>query len=310
MKSGRVFWGTLFVIIGVLGIMHNYFAVNLSWEALWKLWPLLLVLLGITAFLKDSKSKWLIVGGIGLLTGVVLFASAQKGCSSVERIVERHEHEGGYEDISEQLLVSEMDTLAERASFHFEGGAGHFEIRDTTSDFVRAEIRSSITSYTLRRDDDPQPEFHLSMDDASVSWEGSKMRNRVYMYLNPAPLWDLDFETGAASMDLDLRPFAVRRLNVDAGAASIEIRLGARADTCRVDVETGASSVTLLVPTSVGCEVRTEAALSSKSLKDFQKINSGLYRSPNFDDTPSRMYISVESGLSSITVKREDSDTW
>ena len=105
-------------------------------------------------------------------------------------------------------------------------------------------------------------------------------------------------------------PDAVRRLNVDAGAASIEIRLGARADTCRVDVETGASSVTLLVPTSVGCEVRTEAALSSKSLKDFQKINSGLYRSPNFDDTPSRMYISVESGLSSITVKREDSDTW
>ncbi|MDT8324589.1 MAG: hypothetical protein RRA94_10780, partial [Bacteroidota bacterium] len=224
MKSGRIFWGTLFVIIGVLGILHNYFSLTLSWEALWKLWPLLLVFLGISAFLKDSKSKWIVVGGIGLLTGVVLFSSVQKGCSSVDRIIDHHEHID-YSDISEQTLTAAMDSAAARASFHFEGGAGRFEFRDTTSAFVHAKIRSSITTYSLDRSDyDGSPHFHLQMDDASVSWEGEGMKNRVYMYLNPRPAWDLRIEGGAASMDFDLRPYDVRTLNLDAGAASIDIR--------------------------------------------------------------------------------------
>ncbi len=310
MKSGRIFWGTLFVIIGVLGILHNYFAVTLSWDALWKLWPLLLVFLGISAFLKDSKSKWLVVGGIGLLAGIVLFSSAQKGCSSVDRIIDRHEHTD-YSDVSEQTLTAEMDSGVTRASFDFEGGAGRFEFRDTTSAFVHAEIRSSITSYTLDRDDDEGvPHFCLNMNDASVSWEGHGMKNRVYMYLNPQPSWDIGIEGGAASMDFDLRPFIVRTLSLEAGAASIEVRLGDRADSCVVSIETGASSVTLHVPEHVGCEVHTESALSSKSLPAFQKIASGHYRTEQFDAAEKKIFIDVESGLSSIKVRRYDSSTW
>lgn len=310
MKSGRIFWGTLFVIIGVLGILHNYFSLTLSWDALWKLWPLLLVFLGISAFLKDSKSKWIVVGGIGLLAGIVLFSSVQKGCSSVDRIIERHEHTD-YSDVSEQVLTAEMDSAVDRAFFRFEGGAGHFEFRDTTSAFVRAEIRSSITTYSLdRRDDGDTPRFHLQMDDASVSWEGEGMKNRVYMYLNPRPAWDLRIEGGAASMDFDLRPYDVRTLNLDAGAASIDVRLGDRADTCEVDIETGASSVTLHVPENIGCDVRTESALSSKSMENFLKIDGGHYRTENFDAAAKKMFIHVESGLSSITVRRDEAGGW
>jgi hypothetical protein len=310
MKSGRIFWGTLFVIIGLLGILHNYFSVVISWDALWKLWPLLLVFLGISAFLKDTKSKWVVVGGIGLLAGIILFSSFQKGCNSVDRIIDRHDHRD-YSDISEQVLTAGMDSVFSRAKFSFEGGAGHFEFRDTTSEFVRAEIRSSITSYTLDRDDwNDVPHFRLSMDDASVSWEGTGMKNRVYIFLNPQPAWDLVIEAGAASMDFDLRPYDVRTLNLDAGAASLDVRLGGRADTCRVDVETGASSVTLRVPENVGCEVHTESALSSKSLPGFEKVASGHYRTAGFDEAPRKIFIDVESGLSTIKVKRYESESW
>ncbi|MCB2203265.1 hypothetical protein KQI65_00845 [bacterium] len=311
MKSGRIFWGTLFVIIGVLGILNNYFALTLSWDALWKLWPLLLVFLGISTFLKDSRSKWIVVGGVGLIAGIVLFSSVQKGCNSVDRIIEHHGSEEEYRDISQQVLTEHMDSIVTRARFQFEGGAGRFEFRDTTSDFVHAEIRSSITSYTLRRDDYMGiPRFRLSMNDANVSWEGKGMKNRVYMYLNPTPEWELDIDGGAASMDFDLRPYIIRTLDVEAGAASIDIRLGERADTCDVSVETGASSVTIHVPESVGCEVHTESALSSKSLPDFRKLDSGHYRSENFEAAAKKMFISVESGLSSIKVKRYDAGSW
>jgi hypothetical protein len=310
MKSGRVFWGTLLVIIGVLGILHNFFDICFSWDILWKLWPLLLVLLGLSTFLKDSKWKWIVVGGIGLLAGIVLFSSWQKGCSSVDRIIEYHEH-GDDSVVYDQMLSTSYDSSVATASFSFEGGAGRFEIKDTTSEFVRAEIRSSITEYMLRSEVlDGVSHFHLSMEDASVTWHGSKMKNRVRMFLHPEPQWDLNVEAGAASIEFDLRPFIVRNLNLDAGAASVEIRLGSRADTCVVDIETGASSLTLYVPDDVGCEMHSESALSSKHITGFEKLGSGKYRTAGFEDATKIILIDVESGLSSITVKRYDNTTW
>ena len=315
MKSGRVFWGTLFVIIGLLGLLNNFFSFAIQWETLWKLWPLLLVFLGVSAFMKDSKSKWIVIGGVGLLAGVVLFASVQRGCSGVERIVENiDERDGQY---TEQELEAPWDSNATEARFVFEGGAGVFEMGETTESFVSASIRSSVSEYRLDTDvADAMPEFRLSMADESVSWHGSKMRNHVVMRLHPDPLWDMTIDAGAAKIDLDLRAYRVRRLDLDAGAASIEVRLGSRADSCNVTVETGVSSVHLSVPDDVACELHTESALSSKNVHGFTSMGDGLYRSENFSSASKHMFISVESGLSSITVDRyeasaaDSTETW
>ena len=307
MKSGRVFWGTLFVIIGLLGLLNNFFDFAIHWDTLWKLWPLLLVMLGVSAFLEDSKSKWIIIGGVGLLAGVVLFASVQRGCSGVERIVDGiDEHDGHY---TEQLLEQSYDSTVTAARFTFEGGAGHFEMGEVTDRFVSARTRSSVSDYRLDSDTSGDiPAFHLAMNDESVSWHGSKMRNHVSMRLHPAPLWDIDVDAGAAKIDFDLSAYRVRRLDLDAGAASIEVRLGSRADTCVVRVETGASSVRLEVPDDVACELRTESALSSKHVHGFVNLGDGVYRSEGFETAKRLILIDVDSGLSSITVDRYTPD--
>ncbi len=311
MKSGRVFWGTLFVIIGLLGILHNFFNLALSWDALWKLWPLLLVFLGLSAFLKDSKSKWIVVGGIGLLAGVVIFASVQRGCNSVDHIIQNIDDDHGSYQYSEQELNFSYDSATTRARFDFEGGAGHFELGDTTSAFVSASVRSNVSEYLLESEPDGDiPGFRLHMADESVSWHGSKMRNHVMMRLHPDPLWDVNIDAGAAKMEFDLRAYRIANLDVDAGAASIEIRLGSRADTSNVRIETGASSVHLYVPSAVGCELRTESSLSSKHVHGFVSDGDGRYHSENFEGSSKRIFIYVDSGLSSITVDRYDEETW
>ncbi|MFA6232981.1 MAG: hypothetical protein WC824_02170 [Bacteroidota bacterium] len=311
MKSGRVFWGTLLVIIGLLGILNNFFDLAISWDVLWKLWPLLLVFLGISAFLKDSKFKWIVIGGIGLLAGVVIFASAQRGCSSVDHIISDIDSDSGHGNYTEQELTFHYDSAAATALFSFEGGAGHFEMGDTTSEFVSASTRSNVSEYILDYEaEDGVPTFRLHMADESVSWKGSKMRNHVMMRLHPDPLWDLNIDAGAAKIEFDLRAYRIGNLDLEAGAASIAVRLGSRADTSNVRIETGASSVHLYVPAGVGCELRTESALSSKHVNGFDNKGDGLYRSDNFASTAKRIFIFVDSGLSSITVDRYDETTW
>ncbi|MFZ1730968.1 MAG: hypothetical protein WBQ23_08925 [Bacteroidota bacterium] len=311
MKSGRVFWGTLFVILGLLGILNNFFSLAISWDFLWKLWPLLLVFLGVSAFLKDSKSKWIVIGGIGLLTGVVIFASVQRGCDSVDHIITNIDGDHTPGNYTEQELTFGYDSAAATAKFYFEGGAGHFEMGDTTSSFVSASAKGNVSEYILDYDsEDNIPAFRLHMAEESISWKGNKMRNHVMMRLHPDPLWDLNIDAGAAKIEFDLRAYRIGRLDLDAGAASVKLRLGSRADTSHVKIETGASSVHIFVPTGVGCEFNTESALSSKHINGFANKGDGVYRTDNFDTAKKRIFIFVDSGLSSISVDRYDEETW
>jgi hypothetical protein len=148
------------------------------------------------------------------------------------------------------------------------------------------------------------------MADESVSWKGNKMRNHVMMRLHPDPLWDLNIDAGAAKIEFDLRPYRIGNLDLDAGAASIEVRLGSRADTSNVQIETGASRLHLYVPAAVGCELRSESALSSKHINGFVNKGDGFYQTDNFGTAKKRIFIVVDSGLSSICVDRYDEETW
>jgi hypothetical protein len=49
-------------------------------------------------------------------------------------------------------------------------------------------------------------------------------------------------------------------------------------------------------------------ALSSKDFDDFTKINSNLYRSHNFDSAKKKVYLDIETGISSIHVSRYNLD--
>jgi hypothetical protein len=305
MKSGRVFWGAFFVILGLLGILNNFFGIGIYWGTLWKLWPLLLIFLGISVFLKDTKLKWIIVASIGLLTGVVLFSSVQHGCDSVHRIVEHNFDDNDSSTRITQTLIESWSDPTATSVFRFEGGAGRFVIDDTTSDYVSVDVNSSISGYVLRRERiEDADHFYVGMEESSVKWEGGTAKNRVSMRLNPAPLWDVYVEAGAAKLKFDLTPYRIRTLSLEAGAADIEVRLGARSDTTDVRVETGASSVKLLIPEEAACELRTESALSSKNFEGFDKVHSGLYRTSNYNEARQRITIRIESGLSSLNVKR------
>ncbi|MCZ7557048.1 MAG: hypothetical protein M5R41_11680 [Bacteroidia bacterium] len=311
MKSGRVFWGAFFVILGLLGILNNFFGIGICWGTLWKLWPLLLVFLGISVFLKDTKLKWIIVASIGLLTGVVLFSSIQHGCDSVHRIVEHNFDDDDSSTTITQTLIESWSDPTATSVFRFEGGAGRFVMEDTTADYVSVDVNSSISAYLLRRERiEGRDHFYVGMEESSVKWEGGTAKNRVSMRLNPTPLWDVFVEAGAAKLKFDLTPYRIRTLSLEAGAADIEVRLGGRSDTTDVRVETGASSVKLLIPEEAACELRTESALSSKNFEGFDKVNSGLYRTSNFDQARQRISIRIESGLSSLSVKRIKGGEW
>ena len=134
------------------------------------------------------------------------------------------------------------------------------------------------------------------------------VRNRVKMYFNPNPLWDLNFDVGAASVNLDLTDVKVKKLKVGMGAASFKAKLGANTELTDINIESGVSEVRISVPENAGCEIRTEGALNSKDIYGFNKISSDLYRTGNMDSASSKIFIHIDSGVSSIRVDRYSGD--
>lgn len=88
------------------------------------------------------------------------------------------------------------------------------------------------------------------------------------------------------------------------GAASLKLKLGDRAEETRLTLDAGASSIDINVPEDAGCEIKTDVSLSSKHFDGFKTIDSDLFRTDNFENAKKKIYISIESGVSSIKVNR------
>ena len=298
MRMSTLFWGVLFVLIGGLFLLNNIGVLNVNWETIWRLWPMILIFWGISILVGRQRPPWYVVLLMICLMMFMVFAVAATQWF-------HHDFEyssgGSYTQTFEEPLAPNTT----RATFRLRSGAGRFYIRDTTSQLVKASTEVSFGKYTLSREQtDNSAYVTLDFRGRSVGWNFGGTKNRADIRLNAAPEWTIQLEVGASSADFDLTPYKVEELRIDAGASSMKVRLGARAEETHVTVKTGVSSTTLQIPESVGCELRMETALSGKRIHGFDKISNNRYQTANFETATKKIYIDVSAGVSHISVDR------
>lgn len=72
MKSRNWFMGVLFIAIGVVALLATLGVIDFSWRMAWKLWPMLLVIIGIVMLpVKDWLKTVLVV--VALAVSVILY---------------------------------------------------------------------------------------------------------------------------------------------------------------------------------------------------------------------------------------------
>jgi hypothetical protein len=298
MRLSTLFWGVLFVLIGGLFLLNNLGVLNVNWETVWRLWPMILIFWGISILVGRQRPPWYVVMLMICLMMFMVFAFAATQWF-------HHDYDFGGGGSFTQSFEEPFAPNTTRATFRLRSGAGRFIIRDTTSQLVKASTEVSFGKYSLSHEQSDNSAYvTLDFQGRSVGWSFGRTRNRANIQLNSTPDWTIHLEVGAASGDFDLSPYKVEELNVDAGASSMKVRLGDRSEETRVTVKTGASSTTIQVPESVGCEVRMETALSGKRIHGFEKISNSRYQTSNFDTAKKKIYIDVSAGVSHISVDR------
>jgi len=305
MSYRKIFWGIVLIMIGILFILKNAGIVFISWHMIWSLWPVLIILWGISVIpVKD----WIkLVASLVIIIVGFLLVQRDPGTDHFSWRFNRNQDwndEWNDNDTTDnnQALYEDYNDTIRFAKLNFEVAAGKFLIRDTSFKLIELQRKGSSGRYTMTsRDEDSVRVLDLQFEQAGNVHNFS---NDVQLKLNPKPVWDLDLSIGAASIDFDLTQFKTNKLKVEGGASSILLKLGDLTPRADVEIDAGASSITIKVPATSGCEVITNTFLSSRDLKGFTKVEDHQYQTSGFNKSMKKVYISLEAGITSIEVIR------
>ena len=77
MKSRNLFLGILILFIGVVSLLASLDVIDFSWRIAWRLWPMLLIFIGITILpIKEWMKALLLVATLAV--GVLLYQGEAK----------------------------------------------------------------------------------------------------------------------------------------------------------------------------------------------------------------------------------------
>jgi hypothetical protein len=307
MSYRKIFWGLLLVLIGVLFILKNTGVLFFTWRSMWHLWPVILILWGISIIPVKDWIKLL----LSLVTVVITFFA-------IQQYGPKDNHNWNFEwndDNDHQnkdldnvtsynnIMSEDYDSLTKFATLKLNIGVGKFNITDTTYKLIEVKHDNNNANYSMTaKVEDSLTVIDLSLEKGDFN-EG-KMNNNVNMKLNPNPIWDLDLNVGAAEVDFDLSGFKTRNLKIQGGASDIDLKIGASLPLTDVKIEAGAASMTLRVPESAGCEIISNTFMSSKDFKGFTKVANQKYQTPNFASSTNKIMINLQAGVARVDVVR------
>jgi hypothetical protein len=289
---GRLLFGLVLVLIGLayLGNSTGWFNVNFDF---WRLWPLIIVFMGLSMLSRRGWISWLI-GSI--VTLVVLGA--------VALVIFSHSSVGTREMVKQDIAIEKM-AGTESAMVSVSTSAGNLDIAGGVDRVVSGTFESNFAEL---KTDSTQSGTTQRVDlSVTGSWTGfGNHSNNLNLNLMPNLPTELTIKSGATDMDLDLRTIVANKVNIDTGASDLDLRLGEQAMNAEVIIKAGASSVKITVPASVAVKLKIDAGVSSKNIdSDIKKVDDNTYQTDGYNETLKKINLDLDLGAASLELKQE-----
>ena len=298
MKSGQLFWGFLLLCIGALFLAVRYDFFVSDFGFVWDVWPLIFILWGAMVIFKHEIIRPILSAIFGIFLGVLIFGILHNIFSGTEWTPDEFES-------SHEVYNQDFNPEVKYAEFEFGSGAGIFVIKDKTDQLIEGESYGNLADYDFTADQTDSMAFiNLNFEDKHVSFFHGKVRNKVEVMLNENPIWDFDFNFGAAKAKFDLSHLKVRDIQLNTGAANVWMKLGDKYDDTKVDVEMGAAGLSIEVPETSGCRLYGDMVMMTKNIRGFDKKDSGYYETSNYNTAAKKIDIKIDGGVSSVRIDR------
>ncbi len=308
MKHGNIFWGVTLITIGFLFLFDKLEIIYFEWSILWRLWPVLLILWGVAIMPLNGIVKTILALLVAALTIGFYYQKTKTGdFDKPNRSIQFFHHNDRNDDdtrFEDQTFSETMPDSIRFAKLSLDAAAGSFSLDGTCAELFQFSKEGHSVKYSYRMEEMGDL-VSININQETDVHIGKNNRNNVSFLLNPEPIWDFDFDIGAADFRFDMRNFKVRDLKLDGGAASIDLKIGDLNESTNINISAAASSIDISVPEKAGCRIEGSSVLSSRDLDGFDKIEKGVYETPGYESASQQITINIDAAVSSFTVKRQ-----
>lgn len=329
-NRGNIFVGALLVAFGFFLLALNYDLINFTFREVAKFWPVLLLIGGLAVITHPKKAFFNTVTALCLAFTIPLaiYSSATAG---IDRISDNIDNDFNFDydgDLDEEFdfgtngkttegdakIIEQNYSLAlnpniERAKLDFGGGAAEFHLAETNENIFEAKTSLTAGTYSISDQVNGKThdiEFNMKSKNQTNRFkidEDFDLQNDVYLKLNTKPIWEIDVKIGAGDLNFDMSKYKIEKIDIETGAASIDLKLGDKQDKMKIDVSSGVASVRLNIPETVGCRVKMNGIFNSKDFNGFTK-NGDYYTTSNYESAEKTIEVKMSSAMSSLEIDR------
>lgn len=192
---------------------------------------------------------------------------------------------------------------AKSARFKFAHGAGQLEISGGAS--AGQALVGSVAAGMNKESwmDGDRLEVKVDAGASFVPFVGPSQGVWRFHLTQEVPV-SVIVESGASSLNLDLRDVLATRVELKTGASSSNVTMPAHGASY-LKVEAGAASVNIRIPEMTAARIRVEQGVGSVDVDTsrFPRLDSGFYQSADYDGATDRAEIHVGSGMGSVSVR-------
>ena len=264
MRRSNVFWAIILLTIGTLLLLNNFNIINVGWNIIW---PVVLILIGL----------WVLVG----------------------------RYLGGESALETESVTVPLGETA-KAKLTFEHGAGRLDIKPGASpaNLVEGTFRGGVERQINTSGGLTTATFQAAFVDwmNPGNW-GPQGRDWEIRLSDQVPL-EITFKGGASENRLNLEPLNVTDLKISTGASSTVVTMPAKAEYTKVDIDSGAASLDIIIPQGVAARIKIDSGVAGIDVDQSRFPRSGgEYASPDYAEAARKLDIKIDTGVGSVSIK-------
>jgi hypothetical protein len=289
--------GAIFMIgLGAVFLLANFGLIALNvWQLVLRLWPVLLVAIGLDLVI-GRRNVWASLAGLVLLLAILAGAlwlygirlesgqalrsqkvsQPMQGVQSAEIVLEN-----GAGDVYVHALSGSSELIAGQV----ESGRGRNVYDDLT-------IQGSQARYQLR-----ETGAYMTFGErfGEHSWD---------LGLTTQIPLDIRYSQGAGNTDLDLSGLQISALKVDMGVGQTTVRLPATGNF-DVGIDGAIGQIVVVVPEGMAVRIQSNTALANLSVPGGYERSERVYTSPGYESAENRANLTVGMAIGNVSVRKK-----
>jgi hypothetical protein len=279
----------------------------LSWYIWWdlvKLWPILLIAIGIELIFKNSKMPAVSYLSPLLIVLCFIYVTFDGNVSA-----------NNYDDPelrTSTYIINESDAGDIKSldiSLDFSIGDYEFDVADTGIFYGEFEYYGSDPTFDFDQDGD-EGEIKLKFKGFKHKFKNLRRKScHSEVFITDKIPVNLDIDAGVVDMVLDFTKVRISTLDIDSGVSDLMIRLGDRSQHIDASFDTGVSDMIIYIPEGTALRLRKDTGIASVSYKELglKKISKHLYETPGYETAERTIEIDIDAGIGDIDFEYYDS---